>query len=81
MWCLLMLDPNTKCKAPFIYFFLSLFFISSTTACSNGNCQVMQACSSVTDCAPTLYCSNCPSLGRKQFLCTRGQATFPTSFV
>ncbi|KAK7252821.1 hypothetical protein RIF29_37040 [Crotalaria pallida] len=87
--CSCILDPLTKCKAPSIiittttttlYLFLSLFFFL-TSSCSNGNCHVMEACSSASDCGPGLYCSTCPLIGRKQPFCTRGQATFPTSFV
>ncbi|MED6135991.1 hypothetical protein PIB30_051791 [Stylosanthes scabra] len=56
-------------------------FASSTTACSNGNCQVLEACSAATDCGPGLYCGNCPALGLTRPICTRGQATIPTSIV
>ncbi|GFP89276.1 pi-plc x domain-containing protein at5g67130 [Phtheirospermum japonicum] len=61
---------------------LSLFFfIPTTTACSNGGCQLLESCSTATDCGPGLYCGNCPSLDKAQPFCVRGQATIPTSII
>ncbi|XP_052195903.1 PI-PLC X domain-containing protein At5g67130 [Diospyros lotus] len=59
---------------------LSLLFVTST-ACSNGNCQVLDSCSAATDCGSGLYCGNCPAMGKNQPLCIRGQATIPTSVI
>ncbi|GFZ18771.1 PLC-like phosphodiesterases superfamily protein [Actinidia rufa] len=56
-------------------------FLNTSTACSSGNCQLLDSCSSATDCGPGLYCGNCPSLSKNQPVCTRGQATIPTSIV
>ncbi|KAL5819648.1 hypothetical protein ACOSQ3_023593 [Xanthoceras sorbifolium] len=69
IWCLLVL--------------LILFsvFVSISTACSNGNCQVLDSCASATDCGSGLYCGTCPALGKTQPICTRGQATIPTSII
>ncbi|KAE8656020.1 PI-PLC X domain-containing protein [Hibiscus syriacus] len=65
------------------YFFLFLFsfFITISAACFNGNCQVLDSCSQATDCGPGLYCGNCPTLGKTQPFCTRGQAIIPTSVI
>ncbi|OMP01968.1 hypothetical protein COLO4_11447 [Corchorus olitorius] len=43
--------------------------------------HVLDSCSTATDCGPGLYCGNCPSLGKTQPFCTRGQAIIPTSVV
>lgn len=43
--------------------------------------QILEACSAATDCGPGLFCGNCPALGLKQPICTRGQPTLPTSIV
>lgn len=43
--------------------------------------QVLEACTAATDCGSGLYCGNCPASGRNQPVCTRGQATIPTSVV
>ncbi|KAK4262312.1 hypothetical protein QN277_027888 [Acacia crassicarpa] len=75
---------GAKCRAPLIgSLFLSLpsFFIAFSTACSNGNCQLLESCSASTDCGPGLYCGNCPALGRTQLICTRGLATVPSSII
>ncbi|XP_068645631.1 PI-PLC X domain-containing protein At5g67130-like [Aristolochia californica] len=45
---------------------------------SSGNCQT---CSSAIDCSAGLYCGNCPSAGKSQPTCIRGQAIQPTSLV
>ncbi|KAM7516508.1 hypothetical protein LguiA_006091 [Lonicera macranthoides] len=58
----------------------SLFFLTST-ACSNGNCQLLDSCSAATDCGTGLYCGNCPVLGKTQPICTRGQSIIPTSVI
>ncbi|MFS7947535.1 putative PLC-like phosphodiesterase, TIM beta/alpha-barrel domain superfamily [Helianthus anomalus] len=64
---------------------LLLLFISfflTTSACSNGNCQVMlEPCSLATDCAAGLYCGNCPQLGKGQPFCIRGQPNIPTAII
>ncbi|XP_022739206.1 PI-PLC X domain-containing protein At5g67130 isoform X2 [Durio zibethinus] len=75
-------DHRSLCRATAIgYLFLLLFsfFISISTSCSNGNCQILDSCSLATDCGPGLYCGNCPALGKTQPYCIRGQATIPTS--
>ncbi|CAK9315275.1 unnamed protein product [Citrullus colocynthis] len=66
-----------------LYLFLTLFsfFISISVACFNGNCQVLEACTAATDCGSGLYCGNCPASGKNQPICTRGQATVPTSVI
>ncbi|KAL3525679.1 hypothetical protein ACH5RR_014051 [Cinchona calisaya] len=56
-------------------------FITTSTACSSGNCQLLESCTSATDCGPGLYCGNCPSVGKTQPFCTRGQAIIPTSII
>ncbi|KAF5766312.1 putative PLC-like phosphodiesterase, TIM beta/alpha-barrel domain superfamily [Helianthus annuus] len=63
---------------------LLLFFISfflTTSACSNGNCQMLEPCSLATDCAAGLYCGNCPQLGKSQPFCIRGQTNIPTAII
>ncbi|KAI9113646.1 hypothetical protein K1719_015573 [Acacia pycnantha] len=77
---------HSKCRAPSIVFgflLLLLFSLLFTTsiACSNGNCQVLEPCSAATDCGPGLFCGNCLALGRTQPVCTRGQATVPTAII
>ncbi|XP_021275329.1 PI-PLC X domain-containing protein At5g67130 [Herrania umbratica] len=77
-------DHLGLCRATAIgYLFLLLFsfFISISTSCSIGNCQVLDSCSQATDCGPGLYCGNCPALGKTQPFCIRGQATIPTSVI
>ncbi|XP_027362110.1 PI-PLC X domain-containing protein At5g67130 [Abrus precatorius] len=78
-------DSRIKCRAPAIAsLFASLFsslFLTSSAACFNGNCQVLEPCSAATDCGPGLYCGNCPALARTRPVCTRGQATIVTSLV
>ncbi|KAG2375976.1 PI-PLC X domain-containing protein [Vigna angularis] len=80
--CSRFLDSRTKCRTPTIFasFFFSLF-LTSSAACFNVNCQVLEACTAATDCGPGLYCGNCPALGRTRPVCTRGQATIVTSLV
>ncbi|XP_006339877.1 PI-PLC X domain-containing protein At5g67130 [Solanum tuberosum] len=55
--------------------------IICSTACSNGNCQLLDSCASATDCGPSLYCGNCPELGKDQPFCIRGQAIESTSII
>ncbi|KAH7520200.1 hypothetical protein FEM48_Zijuj08G0119000 [Ziziphus jujuba var. spinosa] len=77
-------DDRSICASPAIgYLFLLLFSVvtTSSTACSNGNCQVLDACTAPTDCGQGLYCGNCPALGKTQPICIRGQATIPTSII
>lgn len=64
---------------PLLILFLTFFNVSS--ACSNGNCQLLEACSSPTDCAAGLYCGNCPSENKLRPVCIRGAANIPTSIV
>ncbi|KAK6923059.1 hypothetical protein RJ641_011363 [Dillenia turbinata] len=65
----------------FLYYFLFFSFFLSSSACSNGNCQLLDSCSTATDCALGLYCGNCPAMDKTQPICTRGQATIPTSVI
>eukprot|EP01018_Ginkgo_biloba_P013669 Gb_31703 [translate_table: standard] len=51
------------------------------SACSNGNCQLLNSCSKAGDCGSGLFCSNCPAVGESQPVCVRGQATRVTSVV
>ncbi|XP_021897628.1 PI-PLC X domain-containing protein At5g67130 [Carica papaya] len=78
-------DHRSLCRARgtflFLFLLLSSFFFGTGTSCSNGNCQVLDSCSLVTDCGAGLYCGNCPALGKTQPVCTRGQATIPTSII
>lgn len=60
-------------------FFLSFF--PSGFRFNYENLQVMEACTAATDCGSGLYCGNCPASGHNQPVCTRGQATVPTSVV
>ncbi|TMW99441.1 hypothetical protein EJD97_002545 [Solanum chilense] len=60
---------------------LHCLLITCSTACSNGNCQLLDSCASATDCGPSLYCGNCPELGKSQPFCIRGQAIEPTSII
>ncbi|KAG5528815.1 hypothetical protein RHGRI_029467 [Rhododendron griersonianum] len=78
----------SRCRPPpnehlFLLLLLLIFSFSVTasSACSNGNCQVLDSCAAATDCGPGLYCGNCPSMGKNQPICTRGQATIPTPVV
>ncbi|XP_074295361.1 PI-PLC X domain-containing protein At5g67130 [Silene latifolia] len=67
-----------------IFHILLLFsapFFNASLACSNGNCQLLETCSAPTDCAPGMYCGNCPSANKRQPVCTRGQVTIPTSVI
>ncbi|KAL6530152.1 hypothetical protein OROMI_028797 [Orobanche minor] len=60
---------------------LSSSFILTTAACSNGGCQLLDPCSTPTDCGLRLYCGICPSADKTQPFCTRGQATIPSSII
>ncbi|CAN8264134.1 unnamed protein product [Cochlearia groenlandica] len=60
---------------------LLLSFSLASSACSNGNCQMLESCSSATDCVTGLYCGNCPVLGTTKPFCIRGQATIPSSII
>ncbi|XP_078443746.1 PI-PLC X domain-containing protein At5g67130-like [Wolffia australiana] len=51
------------------------------SSCSNQSCQLLDSCSSTSDCATGLLCSNCPALGKNQSTCVPGQATNPASIV
>ncbi|CAN6459685.1 unnamed protein product [Victoria cruziana] len=55
--------------------------ILPTDACSGGSCQLLDSCSVTGDCGPGLYCGNCPSMGKDQTICMRGQDTQVTSIV
>ncbi|KAG4930724.1 hypothetical protein AAZX31_17G164100 [Glycine max] len=78
-------SPNhrSKCRAPAPA--NAIIFLLVPLLCSlsfiNVNSQILEACSAATDCGPGLFCGNCPSLGLKQPICTRGQVTLPTSIV
>ncbi|XP_008241483.1 PREDICTED: PI-PLC X domain-containing protein At5g67130 [Prunus mume] len=77
-------DHRGLCRASSAgYLSLLLFsvFVTISAACSNGACQVLEACAAATDCGPGLYCGNCPASGKNQPVCTRGQATAPTSII
>ncbi|GLU13540.1 hypothetical protein SLE2022_301730 [Rubroshorea leprosula] len=76
-------DHRSLCRAPTIPFlFLLLFYLFNISiSCSDGTCQLLESCSSSTDCGRSLYCGNCPALGKTQPICTRGQATIPTAFI
>ncbi|XP_061355646.1 PI-PLC X domain-containing protein At5g67130-like isoform X3 [Gastrolobium bilobum] len=65
-----------KCRALAIVYLLLPLICSFF---SNGNCQVLEACSAARDCGSGLYCGNCPALGLNQPICIRGQPTLPTS--
>ncbi|XP_010263486.1 PREDICTED: PI-PLC X domain-containing protein At5g67130-like isoform X2 [Nelumbo nucifera] len=73
-----------KCRAAadvlLLFFLISTFFLGSS-ACSGGNCQLLDSCSLPTDCGPGLYCGNCPASGKTEPTCTRGQAIQPTSII
>ncbi|XP_021751924.1 PI-PLC X domain-containing protein At5g67130-like [Chenopodium quinoa] len=65
----------------FLLLFSSYFFTLSSACSGGGNCQVLESCSAANDCAPGLYCGNCPAANKRQPVCTRGQANIPTSIV
>ncbi|XP_024978248.1 PI-PLC X domain-containing protein At5g67130 [Cynara cardunculus var. scolymus] len=65
----------------YLLLFVSATFFLTSSACSNGECQVLESCSAATDCAAGLYCGNCPQLGKTQPFCIRGQAVVPTSII
>uniref|UniRef100_A0A5B6ZSV3 Putative PI-PLC X domain-containing protein n=1 Tax=Davidia involucrata TaxID=16924 RepID=A0A5B6ZSV3_DAVIN len=76
----------SRCRDPADGYLLPLVlvlavFVFTSTACSNGNCQLLDSCSSATDCGPGLYCGNCPAMSKTQPICTRGQAIVPTSII
>jgi hypothetical protein len=58
---------------------LPLLFFTTPTASSTG--QLLDSCSVSTDCGSGLYCGNCPSIGKNQPVCTRGQAVVPASII
>lgn len=64
----------------FLFVFLPLF-LNVAFGCSDGTCQLMEACAAATDCGVGMYCGNCPALGKEQPFCVRGQAVIPTSIV
>ncbi|KAM0032252.1 putative PLC-like phosphodiesterase, TIM beta/alpha-barrel domain superfamily [Helianthus debilis subsp. tardiflorus] len=74
------ISPLLQTHYLLLFFFFFTFFLT-TSACSNGDCQLLDSCSAPTDCAPGLYCGNCPELGKTQPFCTRGQAIIPTAIV
>ncbi|KAF9601084.1 hypothetical protein IFM89_016057 [Coptis chinensis] len=83
------MDHHNKHKPPsdslFLFIsistFLLIIFTTTSSACSNGNCQLLDTCTVATDCGPGLYCGNCPAMGKNQPVCTRGQVIQPTSIV
>ncbi|KAG9156875.1 hypothetical protein Leryth_021575 [Lithospermum erythrorhizon] len=64
----------------FLFVFFAGFF-NFTFACSDGTCQLMEACATATDCGVGMYCGNCPAIGKNQPFCVRGQAVIPTSII
>ncbi|XP_062101952.1 PI-PLC X domain-containing protein At5g67130 [Humulus lupulus] len=64
-----------------LFFFIFYVLVTTSSACSNGSCQVLDACAAAMDCAPGLYCGNCPSSGATQPICTRAQAIIPTTII
>ncbi|CAI9110191.1 OLC1v1010170C1 [Oldenlandia corymbosa var. corymbosa] len=64
-----------------LLFLCSVFPFVPCSACSNGNCQLLDACATPTDCGPGLYCGNCPAVGKTQPFCTRGQSASPSSII
>ncbi|XP_010270304.1 PREDICTED: PI-PLC X domain-containing protein At5g67130 [Nelumbo nucifera] len=77
-------DHRETCRAAAggsLLLFIISTFVLSCRACSNGNCQFLDSCSTPTDCGPGLYCGNCPASGKTEPTCTRGQAIQPTSFI
>eukprot|EP00268_Persea_americana_P067980 TRINITY_DN9416_c0_g3_i1.p1 TRINITY_DN9416_c0_g3~~TRINITY_DN9416_c0_g3_i1.p1 ORF type:complete len:422 (-),score=67.18 TRINITY_DN9416_c0_g3_i1:797-2062(-) len=75
--------PLAAIRLLFFIHLISTLLLSgnSNAACSSGNCRLMDPCSSSTDCAPSLYCGNCPATGENQPTCIRGQAILPTSIA
>ncbi|XP_010550360.1 PREDICTED: PI-PLC X domain-containing protein At5g67130-like [Tarenaya hassleriana] len=77
--------PKGLCRAVPVVLHLTLLLLSPSfsisSSCSNGNCQVLDSCSTATDCATGLYCGNCPAAGKTHPICTRGQASIPTSII
>ncbi|KAL1824295.1 hypothetical protein ACET3Z_011073 [Daucus carota] len=71
----------TDCCYHYIFLFVSILLITTSTSCSDGTCQFMEPCSTATDCGQGLYCGNCPEIGKAQPICTRGQANIPTSII
>ncbi|ERN17957.1 PI-PLC X domain-containing protein At5g67130 [Amborella trichopoda] len=69
VWALLFLLINHALLLPF------------STACSNGDCQLLDSCSETSDCGSGLYCGNCPAMNKNQPVCTRGQATQVTNII
>ncbi|KAK1422037.1 hypothetical protein QVD17_24879 [Tagetes erecta] len=61
--------------------FVSTIFFFTASACSNGNCQMLESCSVDTDCAHGLYCGNCSQLGKNQSFCIRAQVNIPTAII
>lgn len=74
-------DANQYLLLIFFLLLVSATFFLTSSACSNGDCQILESCSAATDCAPGLYCGNCPQLGKTQPFCIRGQAILPTSII
>ncbi|KAL5714113.1 hypothetical protein ACHQM5_016118 [Ranunculus cassubicifolius] len=78
-----MISMNCKqhLNSPLFLSLISSLLIITASACSNGNCQLLETCSVATDCGPGLYCGNCPAMGKTRPICTRGQVIQPTSIV
>ncbi|KAI7732252.1 hypothetical protein M8C21_028409 [Ambrosia artemisiifolia] len=69
-------------KKPLLLVLLFISFFLTTSACSNGHCQMLESCTAATDCAPGLYCGNCPILRKNKPFCIRGQNNnIPTAIV
>lgn len=81
--------PTANARSLFIFFPLNspdpfFFFTFSSQFWAQflpKPLQLLESCSTATDCGPGLYCGNCPSLGKTQPFCIRGQAPIPTSIV
>ncbi|GAB2279653.1 hypothetical protein Dimus_014297 [Dionaea muscipula] len=73
-------ESRAPAGALFILILSSAFFTTSR-ACLNDTCQLLEPCSSATDCANGLYCGNCPAELKSQPVCTRGQAIIPSSII
>ncbi|KAG2710904.1 hypothetical protein I3760_04G051300 [Carya illinoinensis] len=56
------------------------FFFSAATACSNGECTLLDPCTSDGDCEVGLYCFSCPQ-GFSGSRCVRSATTNPFKLV
>eukprot|EP00252_Welwitschia_mirabilis_P007767 TRINITY_DN19448_c0_g1_i3.p1 TRINITY_DN19448_c0_g1~~TRINITY_DN19448_c0_g1_i3.p1 ORF type:complete len:426 (-),score=50.52 TRINITY_DN19448_c0_g1_i3:292-1569(-) len=68
----------------FVVFLVILFLMhagDTEGACSKGQCQVHEICSTDSDCAEGLKCSSCSSVGDMNYRCTKVSLTDPFSKV